>query len=132
VPLRRNGYLQAYRSANVEPLQRLRIIRLDPRNQLSFGVATGNPDGECLHSLRAGCAAHISNRTPRPGYISHSCGIRSKCLRHGASAGEHQRAVVRLQIVFAYAEVLLQEGFVDRPILLEYWFDVGTVPERAL
>ena len=26
----------------------------------------------------------------------------------------------------------MQEGFVDRPILFEYWFDVGTVPGRVV
>src|SRR5580658_1262183 len=101
VPLCRNRHAQANGSANTQPLQRLGIIRLDPDKQLSFGVATGYPNGECLHPFRAGCATHVSNRAPRPRYVCDNFGIRTKRLRHRASAREHQRAVVRLQIVLA-------------------------------
>jgi len=47
----------------------------------------------------------LSDRTFRPGHISHHFGVGAKLLWHGVSTGEHQSTIVVLQVVVGSPEV---------------------------
>jgi len=77
LPFGRNGYLQTYDAADVEPLQSLRIFRLDAGDHPPFNGASAIRDGECLYAVHTSLSAHVPDgafffqpRKPRPQRLS--------------------------------------------------------------